>query len=103
MKNPTPTPESLAREFSCALRACLGPEDINEVLIRNQIETDSRICHSHDFCDANVVLLYVFKKYGMDVAAKGGCARWGKLWGECWQIAKLSDFWASNEPCPSIS
>lgn len=95
MTNAPPTPESLAREFSDALKGLLSPEEIRELVERNREETNSRICHTHDFCDANVVLFDVFMNHGMDIADEGGRDRWGKLWDESWQIAKASDFWAA--------
>ena len=95
MTNAPPTPESLAREFSDALKGLLLPEEIREIVERNREETNSRICHTHDFCDANVVLFDVFMKHGMDIADEGGRDRWGKLWDESWQMAKASDFWAA--------
>lgn len=92
MTNAPPTPESLAREFSDALKGLLLPEEICEIVERNREETDSRICHTHDFCDANEVLLGVFMKYGMDIADEGGLEKWGRLWDEAWNRAKSSDF-----------
>jgi hypothetical protein len=41
------------------------------------------------------VLFDVFMKYGMDIAAEGGRARWGPIWDESWTIAKASDFWTT--------
>jgi len=91
----TPTPESLAREFSGALKDFLLPEEIGEIVRLNHEETDPRICHTHDFCDANVVMFDVFMKYGMDIADEGGRDRWGQLWDESWTLAKASDFWTT--------
>ena len=95
MTKVTPTPESLAREFSDAINALLLPEEVLEIVQRNREETDPRICHTHDFCDANQVLLDVFMKHGMDIADEGGLDRWGRLWDESWKIAKASDFWTT--------
>jgi hypothetical protein len=90
-----PTPETLAREFADALEAILSPKDMREIVRRNRGETHPRICHTHDFCDANVVLFDVFIKYGMDIAAEGGRQRWGKLWDDSWQAAKAAEFWST--------
>jgi hypothetical protein len=95
MTSMTPTPESLAREFSDALNDLLSPEEIHEIVERNHGETNPRICHTHDFCDANVVLFDVFMKYGMNIAEEGGRDRWGQLWDDSWTIAKASDFWTT--------
>lgn len=79
---------TLAREFSASLRALLSPEEIELVIARNAAEKDPNICHSHDFCDANVVLLDVFLAHGMDPADEGGMEKWGNLWDETWTLAK---------------
>lgn len=44
---------------------------MSEVVERNKNETDPHIGHSHDFCDANMFLYDVFKKYGMDPRSQG--------------------------------
>lgn len=82
----------LAREFSAALRALLSADQMQMVIERNAEETNPRICHSHDFCDANVVLLEVFLSHGMDPADEGGMERWGGLWDATWNLAKAQKF-----------
>ena len=87
-----PTVETLALEFSQGLHAYLTPEQISEVVERNKNETDPHICHSHDFCDANMFLYDVFKKYGMDPAAEGGMKKCADLWNSAWNLAKANNF-----------
>ena len=50
---------------------------MSEIVERNKNETDPNICHSHDFCDANMFLHEVFMAYGMDVADESGMERYG--------------------------
>ncbi len=88
----TVTAETLALEFSTALRAVLSADEMQMVIDRNAAETDSRICHSHDFCDANVVLYEVFLAHEMDPADEGGMERWGSIWDSSWNVAKASGF-----------
>lgn len=87
-----PTAETLALEFSQGLHAYLTPEQMSEVVERNKNEADPHICHSHDFCDANMFLYDVFKKYGMDPVAKGGMDKWADLWNNAWNLAKARGF-----------
>jgi hypothetical protein len=47
----------LARAFSRHLRATLTTRELAEVIARNKTVTSPSVCHSHDFCDANVVAL----------------------------------------------
>lgn len=88
----SPTIETLALEFSQGLHAYLSPEQIGEVVERNRTETVPGICHSHDFCDANMFLYDVFMKYGMNPAAEGGMDKWGELWDQAWNLAKSRGF-----------
>lgn len=83
---------TLALEFSASLRALLSPEEMQLVILRNAAETHPNICHSHDFCDANVVLHEVFLAHGMDPADEGGMDRWGSLWDAAWNLAKAKNF-----------
>ncbi len=89
---PNVTVKLLAHEFSQALRSSLSPEEMTEVVLRNRAQASPNICHSHDFCDANMVLHEVFMKHGMDVADEGGMDRWGELWDRAWNLAKANEF-----------
>ncbi len=90
-----PTALCLAQEFSRALKGQLSVEELRLIVSRNRAEANSKICHSHDFCDANVVLHEVFLNHGMDIADEGGRDKWGALWDEAWNIAKTSEFWTA--------
>ena len=83
-----PTAETLALEYSQGLHAYLTPDQMSEVVERNQNETDPHICHSYYFSDANMSLNDVFRKCGMDPAAKGGMKKWADLWNNAWNLAK---------------
>lgn len=85
--------ENLAREFSERLKQTLSPEELNELVLRNRIEKTPNICHSHDFCDANILLHDVFIRHGMDIADEGGRELWGEMWDNTWNLAKSKEFW----------
>lgn len=87
-----PSVETLAYEFSQGLRSYLTPEQMVEIVRRNSVEIEAGICHSHDFCDANMFLYDAFMKYGMDPADVGGIDRWGDLWNSAWNKAKSVGF-----------
>lgn len=65
---------------------------MSEVVERNENEIDSHICHSHEFSDANVLLYDVFKKCGMDPAAKGGMVTGADLSNNAWNLANARGF-----------
>lgn len=56
--NPAP---HIAERFVAILREWITDEDWNEMLARNYAETDPRICHSHDYCDANMAMVDAFQ------------------------------------------
>lgn len=88
--------KTLALEFSAALRTLLTLEQMQSVILRNDSETQPNICHSHDFCDANVVMHEVFLAHGMDPADEGGVDQWGSLWDATWNLAKDRGFDATQ-------
>jgi hypothetical protein len=49
----------LAKEFSAELRRTLTADEMDEVNRLNADEANPGVCHSHDFCDANQVMLDV--------------------------------------------
>lgn len=95
--------EKIAAEFTAILKEWLG-EDFKEVVERNRTETDSGICHSHDFCDANMAMEEAFKKVvGREpfLSEDEGEAQEKRteedsaVWSAAWDIAKAS--WQSKE------
>lgn len=88
------TTEAMAAEFSAVLKTWLSPAEMKEVVCRNEGEPDPNICHSHDFCDANMAMHEVFMRRGMEVTAEGGADCFGQKWGEVWQFARGKQFWS---------
>jgi hypothetical protein len=87
-----PTVDALAVEFCDAMREALTSGQMRQVVERNQAEPDAGVCHSHDFCDANMVLHEVFMRHGMDLSAEDTPAVWGDLWNRTWDLAKARGF-----------
>lgn len=60
--------EELARAFSIKLKEELGVTKVEEIVNANELENlnnpgdASSICHSHDACDANQIMLDAFQK-----------------------------------------
>ena len=64
--NPTnPNAEALAERFESRLREAIGPEALRKVAELNAAETIAGVCHSHDFCDANEVMLLALEDLGL--------------------------------------
>jgi hypothetical protein len=82
----------MAVEFSTVLKTWLSPEELEEVVRRND-KDDLIICHSHDFCDANMAMHEVFMRHGMNVTEEMGTGRFGQTWAEVWDSAKRNRYW----------
>lgn len=64
--NPTnPNAEALAERFESRLREAIGPEALRKVADLNAAETVAGVCHSHDICDANEVMLLALEDLGL--------------------------------------
>lgn len=88
-----PNANQLAREFSKQLGQQLSAEQLRDVVKLNAEENNSRdICHSHDFCDANVVMLEAMAALGVKDSHS---VEADALWNEAWQIAKERGFTAN--------
>ena len=103
--------EILVREFSATLREWLRPDELAEVVERNRAETNSSICHSHDFCDPNMAMLEAMEavvgisanevaeealvlmvKEGNEAIQNAETAPLMTAWNEAWEIAKRNEF-----------
>ncbi len=96
-----PLPERVAAVFAAKLFEALDDADMVEVRVRNRAEADPRICHSHDFCDANMVMDAAFRAMGIETPVDALSAEGGEgarfhaadaLWGEAWGLAKAKWF-----------
>lgn len=92
-------PDRLAAEFCKCLRAELGPVKMIKVIKRNQKETSPGVCHSHDFCDANMVMDQAFYNLtGLHtwetetVEGSGVADSCVDLWNAAWDIAAKAEF-----------
>ena len=87
--------ERIGKMFVKCLKNVINEHQFEEVRSRNWDETVQDTCHSHDFCDANVVMTRAFHICGFctpaDISepdlekAKG---RATELWNSAWEEAK---------------
>ena len=87
----------VAVEFSAILRRWLSPREIAEAVRCNTTEpVGSSICHSHDFCDANMAMHEAFCKFGLTPPIEQEDATtWEQsaaLWNAAWDLAKAAGF-----------
>jgi hypothetical protein len=76
------TPQQVGDTFARLLRESLTTAQFAEVIRRNAVETNPNICHSHDFCDANMVMADAMMEYGIEIDGdnENGCAFWNAAW-----------------------
>ena len=89
-------PEQLARKFSQLLVESIGLTSVQEANRRNQTDAYKDCCGSHDFCDANMVMLAAFEALGLkDPLARPSVDHEPDftLWNEAWEIARNNKFY----------
>ena len=90
--------DQLTEQFVTVLKEWTTPEDFAEMQRLNAAETNPSICHSHDFCDANMAMYEAFTTLGFtatcDVEAveSSEYAASQALWNAAWLIAFKADF-----------
>lgn len=80
----------VAKRFSSALLNEIGLDNLREVNELNSKETNSHICHSHDFTDANQIMLDII----------GNPEDVESIWEEvspAWTLAKQNNFYINIE------
>jgi hypothetical protein len=102
-----PAVEAVADEFARVLRTWLSDAEWADMCARNASETDSYICHSHDFCDANMAMMEAMENLGVDVQSTmdgsdtGLGGKWDVspitvLWNDAWNMAKAKHLGGSK-------
>ena len=86
---------TLAHRFAGNLLIEIGMNKLREVVARNAVETRKDVCHSHDFCDANMTMAAAFEEVtGRDPLANGetadeDIAMWNAAWARAVRIFPL--------------
>lgn len=79
----------LAREFSRLLIKTIGRKKTLQVSRLNKAEADRNVCRSHDFCDANMVMLEALENLGLDT---GNSREDTERWNDAWNLAVKNGF-----------
>lgn len=77
----------LSERFSLVLRDWLTPGEFQEMVRRNRLATKrAGVCHSHDFCDANMAMDAAWREVvGTEIDADDEAQ--AALWSEAWELA----------------
>lgn len=83
----TPTAQQIGDTFVALLRQELTPEQFREMRRRNATPeyAGTNCCASHDFCDANMVMLAAFQQHGLEPLAEADDM--ASLWNAAWTSA----------------
>lgn len=94
------TKVALANEFSRVLSDYLTTEEMAEVRDRNRGKLNSGVCHSHDFCDANMAMAEAAQVLGIRAIMEQGNETLTEaeeeagmaLWSAAWRLAMVDEF-----------
>ncbi|MCK1671087.1 hypothetical protein [Bradyrhizobium sp. 150] len=84
---------AIAEAFAEVLRQWLTREEMEAVRSRNASQSNPGICHSHDFCDANMAMDAAFRGLSIPTCLdldddtkehEEAC----RLWNDAWDVAK---------------
>ncbi|MEN9317371.1 MAG: hypothetical protein RIS35_3764 [Pseudomonadota bacterium] len=94
----------IARQFVLNLIDDIGAGKIPLVVYRNSKESDPNVCHSQDFCDANMTMDSAFSDCGFacgsdafdgtktDEEIEAIYDRISPVWNAAWALAKAAEF-----------
>jgi hypothetical protein len=85
----------LAKAFCESVTEYLTREELIEAVSRNAKEVHPDVCHTHDFCDANMAMEEAWDsifEFGVEI---GDVESNSKLWGAAWDLAKNRKFKSS--------
>jgi hypothetical protein len=82
MADTTQVADRIAQRFVGILRDWLTADEWAAMVAANRAETDPRVCHSHDYCDANEAM---FEACGADLGEidpsdEAQAAIWNAAW-----------------------
>jgi hypothetical protein len=86
-KRPEEITAAMAAKFVEGL-AEMGPVTMQMIAKRNAEETSRLICHSHDFCDANMVMAHAYTVVTGRASFMEDDEAEIDLWNAAWEIAK---------------
>lgn len=91
-RDPRLLTEMVARSFCRAMAVEVGPQYLMQIVTKNRIADDG-LCHSHDYCDANLVMDFALRENGI-------CVDWNLpmpdkvqgIYNAAWDAAKAAEF-----------
>lgn len=81
--------------FSDKMKEVLTDENMREIIKRNDEESIPEICHSHDFCDPNMLMTDAIRETVKDWGWMPGSDLMN-LHNRAWKLAKLKKFYTEE-------
>jgi hypothetical protein len=83
----------IAEAFALVLIEWLSTEEWDEMRLRNANESNPNVCHSHDFCDANMAMDRAMTDFGYPLPLDlnedhPSVVEHVEIWNEAWDLAK---------------
>lgn len=98
--NDLPLVTAVAIKFADLIWVRVGDDGRKQIQALNAAESDTRICHSHDFCDANEYMMDALESVhylrGKPFNFNPEDEEQGKLIADAWEIAKRAGFDNNN-------
>jgi len=79
-------------KFAELVRECLSDSEYKKMCRLNAAETDANICHSHDYCDANVLMADAMAEFDLPELSSKSDDDFIAFWGAAWDYAKIKYF-----------
>jgi hypothetical protein len=76
-------------KFAELVRECLSGSDYSEMCRLNAAEDNPNICHSHDFCDANVLMAEAMSEFDLPELSEESGNDFIAFWNAAWDYAKI--------------
>lgn len=86
--------EAISHDFAMRLSMEIGDDNLREAVQRNALPNYKGCCASHDFCDANMVMLDSMRAWGYEVFTAEGFMDddQTRIMNAAWDQAKLYNF-----------
>ena len=78
--------EKISQRFEGILRGWLTADEWGEMVEANRREDNPIICHSHDFCDANMAMHEAFAAEGIPLGDDGLDEKTAAIWNAAWEV-----------------
>jgi len=83
--------QKISNAFNNKMREWLDDDEFNSLIKKTKSQTDPNVCHTHDYCDANVIMDECFVEI---LGREHDCASQtdADIWNDAWTLSKQNLF-----------